>query len=300
MNYLELAKKSFHDIWKNPFLFIPLALNFVAGFAFLLLLALEATIFLLAFGLPSLDLSAMPSFMQVGKVFLSYLFSTEKIIFIVLFILLDIFLALLAFSYIQAIMLGMCGEIVSKRKTNIKSIRDIFKNVKKFFKQKLKISLIIFLIFFLPFLLLAAITTITFLTAGKNIGITSAIITGIIFFVYAVVAGIFVYFGLFFVNAIIFFQKGNTRELIKAALKTTTKKLDVVLLAWLVIIGINLVVSIAFWIIKLPVALVSSIIFFLFPLVIVLSILQFISQLVLLVFYNIFVFNVYVKKINKK
>ena len=273
-SYFNFLKKSLNIFSKNPVLYAPFLLEILVTLPVIALLIItEVGIFSLIF-----------------KLSIESLNSPFAIFLIALFFFIDVFAIIPIFSYFRAMKIGLYKEAVMLKKT---SLDYMFFYGKKFFKTKLRITLLVALVFLIPLLFFGIVSGLFYLISPP-LGRITAIITGTLFGIYSAVAGTIVYFSLFFINPIITSQDKPPIDLIKMSFDYTKANLSKAVITWLIILLFSISISLALAVLRLPYNLgILSDVWLLMSLLI--SVIQFLVQTGTTIISDLFIFNVYFK-----
>ena len=273
-SYFNFLKQSLNIFSKNTCLYAPFFLEMLITLPVIaLLLIAEVGVFSLIF-----------------KLSINSLNSPFAIFLIALFFFIDAFAVIPIFSYFRAMKIGMYKDAVMLKKT---SLDFMFFYGKKFFKTKLRITLLVALAFLIPLLFFGIISGLFYLISPP-LGRITAIITGTLFGIYSIGAGTIVYFSLFFINPIIASQDKPPIDLIKMSFDYTKANLSKAVITWLIILLFSVSLSLALVVLRAPynLGMLSDV---WFPMSLLISIIQFLVQTGMTIISDLFIFNIYFK-----
>ncbi len=223
--YIKILKESWNSFNKNYVLLMPPLIRILLMFGFLIIIAIEILLVVLA----GLILNA-----ELG------VFSLFVLLPIILFSLIDFVLMLSIDSYVNSMKIGMCYDIVRKGKT---SSEKMFAHGKKYFMKYLNFNLIKIALLIIPLSLLALIVSASFML-NPLFGLTMLATSIICFIIYSVALGMV----LLFVEPVLVSERKSVWIIVKNSFKYTAENFGHVFYTWgtiiLAIICLNAVIAI--------------------------------------------------------
>lgn len=271
VKYGLLLKKSWNDLTNNLIVFLPMLMALLFCLGFLVVIGLEFLVFL-AFGVSFKDTNISSWLIVLGLVFL----------------IIDLFLALLVNGAVKGMMINLFN-LVSTNKTA--STKDMWNGMKKFTFILLRYNLFILLGIFIPLLILGLISGLVFL-ASKTAGMVLFVVLGTIYLLYLFAFIVIFSFGLMFFGPMLSASKSNSAlELIKSCLKYSKENLEHVIITWFIVFAIGILLY-------LPRFFASFIpnLYLRYPILFLFYIISFAAGMWL----SLFVFNAYFNKNLKK
>jgi hypothetical protein len=237
IDYLKLLQKSWKGFKTNLVLLVPVAIGILLGFAWVILLVLEAVVMLVLFSDWILSDPALILSNGLG-VFLG-----------LVFLIVDLVSLLVISAYTRSMVIGMLNDIATKGKTDISKM---FKHGKKFFGVYFQYILLRILIFGVPFLVLAGVVFLCYLASH-----VLAIIVGIFFLLAYIIYSIFIGLGLFFVEPVIALNKGSAVDVIKQSFAYSKRDVGHLLLSWLTVFALGIVIALILMVLSIPLTIMS-------------------------------------------
>ncbi len=275
--YGLLLKRSWSDLKNNLVIFLPVVFSIILAVFFGLLVILEVILFTHS----GVDIkSNIPNF----------------IVKLVITIFIDSILIILGYSLIGAMKIGILSAIMTRKKANA---NDMWVGLKRFTILNFNVNMIKISIFLVPLVLFGLIAAFGFMSS-RRAGVILAVIFGLIYLFYAIIAGLVISIGLFFIQPIMSLGENKTAlELMKRSLKHAKENMGHTIISWGIVFGINFSANIIYQILTLPLRfgfLFPLLFFVAIPFILIITILFIAIE----AFLRIFAFNAYFNKDIKK
>ena len=268
VHYGLLLKKSWNDLKNNLVIFLPIIFVVIMAIAFILLVVLEVIVSL-----------TINSTIDNGSYF-------PLVLMGVVFGFIDLILLIYLASAVESMYIGLLNAITIKKKANT---TDMWGGFRKFTSINFKVNMIKLSIFLLPLIILGLITFLVF-TLSKTAGIILAVIFGILYLLYALIAALFMVFGFLFLEPIISIGKIRSPiALMKLSLRYTRENLGHVFITWIIMFFISSVIGGMVQVVSLPANIMPSLFLIFIPIII----LFYVVSIIVKAWLQIFLFNAY-------
>ena len=275
VHYGLLLKKSWNDLKSNLVVFLPIVFVVIMAIAFIFLVVLE-------FGIAYVINSAIDN----GSYF-------PLVLMGVIWGIIDLILLIYLASAVESMYIGLLNAITTKKKAHT---TDMWLGFRKFTSINFKVNMIKLSIFLLPLIILGLLTFLVFILS-KTAGIILAIIFGILYLIYIIIAALVMVFGFLFLEPIISIGKIRSPiALMKLSLKYTRENLGQVFVTWVIIFFISSFIGGMVQLVSLPANIMPSLFLIFIPFIIILYIISIIVRAWLQIFLFNAYFNVKLKK----